>query len=530
IPAAITVITKIDLVQDEDWLNLVKEDIRTFSRATLLEHAPLLAVSAKTGTGLDELKMEMVKLLSRLPARKTNGVPRLPIDRVFTISGFGTIVTGMLIGGSVKTGREVQIYPGELTGKIRGLQTHKQKEESAQPGSRTAINVSGIDARLINRGEVLSLPRKLKATRRLDVFFEMLTGVSNSLSHDDSVKLFCGTAEVLARARILGQEDIRAGQTGWVQLELKQPLAVLKGDRFILRRPSPAETLGGGVIVNPLPEKRHKRFDETVLNALQVALSGSPQENFLNICLSRGAAPLQDLLSSAGLDSQNGKTMINELINQGNLLVLDGDTRQNASETLVASADWLGGIIDQFHKELSAYHRRYPIRLGMPREELQQKSALPVRIFALLLKKFLSENVIKEAKTFLALPEFFVKFEARQQKLINNLLADFEKSPYLPPSVKDCLAQVGPDLYRALLENDRLVEVSPDVVFNPAAYADMLLYIKTETTSEGGLTVADFRDHFNTSRKYALAFLEHLDTIGVTERQGDVRKLKTVNR
>jgi selenocysteine-specific elongation factor len=523
-------LTKIDMVQDRDWLTMVEEEIRQFSRGTILEQTPILPVSAKTGAGIEVLKQTLEKKLAALPQRKSMGIPRLPVDRVFSMVGYGTVVTGTLLDGDLKTGQEVQIYPGDLTAKIRGLQTHKRKEDIARAGSRVAINLSGVDARLIKRGDVLSLAGKFTATRLMDARVALLGDAASSLQHHMEVKLFVGTNEVLARVRVLGKEVIKPGESGWIQLDLQSAVIAAKGDRFILRRPSPAETIGGGVLLDVLPGKRHKRFDEKVIKHLELALKGNPADILLQTCDVQGAIAWGDLLSLLRGEKETWLKVANELMGDGRLVTLEQNSNELRPETLLASFNWVEDITEKCKNELVEFHQRYPYRMGMQREGLKSKSGLSGVVFNALLKRWLLLKIFKEQKLSLSLFEFSPHFETKQQNQVDVLLKRFCGAPFAPPTVKDCLEVVGPELYKALLEAEILVEVSAEVVFRAEDYKEMLAFVKMTAGTEQGLTVAQFRDHFNTSRRYALALLEYLDLSGVTRREGDFRKLKISNR
>jgi len=249
IPTGLIALTKTDLASDPEWLALVEMDIRSTVAGTVMDSAPIIRVSAKNKTGLDELLSSLAQILGEKPARMDLGRPRLPIDRVFSMPGFGTIVTGTLSDGHLALGDEVIILPSGHKGRIRGLQTHKKKEELAVPGSRTAVNISGLATEEVQRGEVVTHPKQYQPTRRVDARFRLLKGVSQPLKHATEVKVFIGATETIAAARVLGVETIHPGEEGWLQLELRDPVVAVRGDRYILRRPSPGETLGGGVIV-----------------------------------------------------------------------------------------------------------------------------------------------------------------------------------------------------------------------------------------------------------------------------------------
>jgi selenocysteine-specific elongation factor len=517
IQAGIVVLTKIDLVDDPAWLDLVEGDIRNVLRGTVFEDAPILRVSSRTRDGFPDLLRILGLLLQNVPARPDLGRPRLPVDRVFSIAGFGTVVTGTLSDGKLATGDEVEILPSGLRGRIRGLQTHKKKEETAVPGSRTAVNISGLDVEQIQRGEVVTHPGQYRSTQRLDLSFRLLPDVSTSLRHHTEVKLFIGTSETIADVRLLGTENLNPGETGWLQLELRTPVVAVRGDRYILRRPSPGETLGGGIVVDPQPKARHKRFDKAVLQALEAIAQGSPAEVLLGAALALGPAPVKDVIARSRLEGSAAETALQELVDTGQALLME--------DLIIAVPQWV--LLKENGKTaLSAYHRAYPLRRGMPREELKSRLKLTLRLFNLVLPKMAAEGVLIEGPKWAALPGHIVRFSPFQQVKVDKLMALFAAAPYAPPSVKECQAEVGEDIFTALREFGDLVAVSEEVVFRKADYEAMVGKIRQTLQQKGQITLAEVRDLLNTSRKYVQALLEHLDAIGITVRDGDFRKLK----
>ena len=239
IQGGVIALTKVDLIDDAEWLDLMELDVRDAVQNTVLEEAPILRVSARTGEGLEQLKQTLAVQLAERPPRFDLGRPRLPVDRVFSISGFGTVVTGTLLDGVLHPGDEVEILPAGVRGRVRGLQNHKRKVETAFPGSRTAVNISGVEVDQIHRGNVVSKPGLYKLTRRLDVHFSLLKDVSTPMRHNTRVKFFLGSAEVSARVRLLGLDELLPGQVGWLQIETEEPVVTVRGDRYILRRPLP---------------------------------------------------------------------------------------------------------------------------------------------------------------------------------------------------------------------------------------------------------------------------------------------------
>jgi len=517
IPAGIVVLTKIDLVDDPAWLDLVEGDIHTVLERTVFQNASILRVSARTQAGIPELLQTLSLLLQNAPARSDLGRPRLPVDRVFSIAGFGTVVTGTLSEGKLAAGEEVEILPSGLRGRIRGLQTHKKKEETAVPGSRTAVNISGLDVDQIQRGEVVTHPGEYKPTQRLDLSFRLLPDVSAPLRHHIEVKLFIGTSETVADLRLLGTEILNPGETGWLQLELRTPVVAVRGDRYILRRPSPGETLGGGTVVDPQPKRRHKRFDKGVLQVLDDLAQGSPADVLLQACLNLGPAPVKDVITRSGLEGHTAESALRELLDSGKGLLLD--------DTVIASEQW-SVMKMTVAMALSAYHQAYPLRRGMPREELKSRLKLSPRLFNLVLPKMAEEGILTEGPKWAALPGHKVRFSPFEQEKVDKLMAQFAANPNAPPSVKESLAEVGEDIFSTLREVGDLVTVSDEVVFRKTDFETMVENVRQELQQKGQISLGEVRDLLNTSRKYVQALLEYLDAVGMTVRDGDFRRLK----
>ena len=526
IPSGVIVETKADLITDKDWLEALETDIRDAVKGTVLEKAPLVRVSARTRSGLPQLLTVLSNVLGEQPARPDLGRPRLPIDRVFSMSGFGTVVTGTLSDGHLAVGEEIQLLPSGLTGRVRGLQTHKKKEEHASPGSRTAVNISGIPTEQIQRGEILTRPGQYAATRRVDAKFRLLTSVSAPLQHNTEVKVFIGTAEVLGTLRLLGTEELAPGHEAWVQLELRDPLVTVRGDRYILRRPSPAETLGGGTIVDPQPKARHKRFDEDVLKSLASLSKGSPSDVLLEAALSLNAAPLQEVILRSRLDPAEAAQASAELQESGMLISLEAASVGRAEDRLVIAQPHWRELREKAGSAISSYHGKFPLRRGMPREELKSRLNLSPRLLNALVGRLVSEQVLNDLGDTVALRSHTVRLDSAQQERAQTLLRKFAQEPYSPPTLKECQAMAGEELVNALIELRELVPVSAEVIFRKEDYDSMVASVRAALMEKGQITLAEVRDLFGTSRKYAQALLEHLDTIGITKRDGDFRRLR----
>jgi len=526
IPAGIIVLTKTDLASDSAWLDLVETDIRAAVSGTVMNDAPIVRVSAKTKTGLDELISRLSTILEEKPTRLDLNRPRLPVDRVFSMSGFGTVVTGTLLDGQLALGDEVEILPSGQKGRVRGLQTHKKKEERAVPGSRTAVNISGIETESVQRGEVVAHPHQYQPTRRIDARFRLLKDVLSSLKHNSEVKFFVGASETIANLRLLGTEELSPGEEAWIQLELRDPTIAVRGDRYILRRPSPGETLGGGVIVDHQPKGRHKRFDENVLKSLESLAQGSPADVLLEAALAVNIASLKEVVARSRLEAANAEMALKELLGAGSLMPLEEGTPTITSDLLSIALPQWNALHDKILQIVESYHKNYPLRRGVPREELKSRLKLSPRVFNAVLKKLISDHSLADHAAFLAKPEHEITFDSGQQAKVQALMRKFQQNPFSPPGLKDLQQEFGEEILNALIELNELITVSSDVVFRKQDYDLMADRIKQTIQQNERITLGEVRDLFSTSRKYAQALLEHLDSIGITVRDGDFRKLR----
>jgi selenocysteine-specific elongation factor len=519
IPNGVVVITKADMIDDPEWFSLLEADIRTALKNSVLQNAPLVTVSARTGAGLNDLLSTLTETLQNTPARLDLGRPRLPIDRAFSMPGFGTVVTGTLSDGHFSVSDEVEILPGAIKGRIRGLQTHKKKEESAQPGSRTAINISGVALEEIARGQVVCAPGRYTASQRIDARFHLLPEASAPLKHGTEVKCYIGASETVASLRLLGVETLQPDESAWIQLELRQPVVAARGDRYILRRPSPSETLGGGQITDPLPKARHKRFDDATLKRLAALEHGTPADILLQASLALGTASRKEIVERARLPEDEAQAAWQELLENGQLLTLDGDA------LVIALPHW-NNLRGQVLNTLATYHIQFPLKRGMPREELKSRVKLTPRVFGAALKKLATDGEIREGGAWLAMPGHAIVLTDAQQARGRSFLLQVAKTPFGTPPVKEAEEALGADIFYALVELGEITLVSADVFFRTADYEQMVAQIRVHLQAHGQITVAEVRDMFETSRKYVLALMEHLDSQGVTMRSGDYRKLR----
>jgi selenocysteine-specific elongation factor len=510
----VVVLSKADLV-DAEWLALVQEDVAAQLSSTSLADAPIIPVSARTGTGLDQLRTTLDQVLAALPTRSNaHGIPRLPIDRAFTIGGFGTVVTGTLLDGTLSVGQEVTLLPQDLRARVRGLQSHNTKLTTALPGSRVAVNLAGIHHSAIVRGNLLTLPDTLRPTQVLDLHLRVVAGAPAPLEQNMRLDLFVGAAEVACRITLLAHDTLAAGEVGWVQARLEQPIAVQRGDRCIVRIPSPSLTVAGGTIVDPHPP-RHRRFRAEVIARLETLARGTPDELLLQ-ALGNGAPLLwSDLVAASGMPEALAHEALAQLRTTAAVLALGGDP----PDAVLTPAGWVA-LEQRLLPTLRAYHTRYPLRRGMPREELRQRLRLAPRLLPSVLAEAVRRDLIATDATSAWLQSHNPQPTPTERRALDAHLAALARTPYSPPT-----PPFDPELLAWALERNLLVKIADEVYFLPATYSELLAWVEQTIRSSGSVTVGQFRDAFGSSRKYALALLEHLDARNITRRVGEGRVL-----
>jgi len=513
IKRGIVVITKKDMV-DEEWLSLVTMEIEEVIEPTVLRGAPVVAVSALTGEGLPVLIDTIEQLLNSTEPRKDIGRPRLLIDRIFSMSGSGTVVTGTLLDGSLSRGQEVEIIPQGLKSRLRELQTHKAHIDIASPGNRVAANLVGIATSQLKRGDVLTTPGWLLPTTMLDAKLRLLPYLRRPLRHNTTVSFHLGATEVMAKVRILEKDKLEPGDNAWVQLTLSGPVAAVKGDRFIIR--SPIETLGGGAIIDPHPSW-HRRFRPAVFQSLEAKEKGTAEEVIMVTLEAKQPLEQAVLLARCELPLSEAQTAIEALVQQKKVVGIG----QGESSLFYTGPGW-ERLRERAAAIVQDYHRRFPVRAGMPKAELANKLKLTAPYFASALQSLSREGVLVEEGTVVRHASYRIHLAQEQQSRVDAFLHSLARNPYAPPS--DLLP--GPDLLNLLVEQRRVVKVSDGVIFAASAYDEMVVKITAYIKERGKVTLAEVRDMLGTSRKYAQAILEHLDEKGITRRVGDERVLK----
>jgi selenocysteine-specific elongation factor len=503
----IVVLSKVDLV-DTDWLALVKTEVVGVLKGTSLEGAPLLPFSAVTGEGKAELLAELDKLIAAAGPRPDLGRPRLPIDRVFTMSGFGTVVTGTLVDGPLSVGEDLEAFPGGRSVRVRGLQQHNQKVESASPGGRVAANLTGAEKHELQRGDVLARPKTLTASRRIDARVRVLSSAPQPMRHGTELLFHTGTVEVACRVILLDTSDqIDAGGHGWVQLYLDRPISAAENDRFILRVPSPATTIAGGTLVDIHPRK-HSRHDGAVRESLQRRAAGDVLQEELRK-YPRGVTV--DALLKATMAREADVGALNA---------------RRVGDWLYDTAAWRV-IADRATHELDAFHGLHPLRPGMAREELRSRLGVPPASFSSVVEGLVQDGRIEDRAGALAAPGHRVDLHETDGTAAS-LLEVLGRQPFAPPSLTEATQLTGasPEVVRALAQRGEIVRVSDDIAFTKDSYQAAVAMVREIISTRGSITVAQLRDHMGASRRPVLALLEHLDAERVTRRVGDVRVLR----
>ena len=530
IPQGVVALTKTDLIEEDGWLELVREELRQELEGTVLANAAIIPASAVDGSGLADLLAELDRILDGTKAPRDIGRPRLPIDRVFTISGFGTVVTGTLVDGQLSVGDEVRIVPGDLDARIRGLQTHKVKEQEVLPGSRVAINLSGVAVDQLWRGQVVTRPGWLEPTRLVDARLRLLSNAPWPLKHNAIVDLFSGSARVAARVRLLDADILEPGQVGWVQFRLAEPLAVMRGDRYIVRLASPSITLGGGEIVQPHPRRRHKRFRPGILARLEALARGTPSDVLLQLLGQDTFLEARELVKRSNLPQDEAAEALLAMIREERIVLLaEGTPDASAlshSSVAVASQEAWESLVAQMVRVLGDYHRRYPLRSGMRREELKSRLRDEGQFFIQIAERAARDGYIVATPNSVRLAGHKVVLSVEQRQAIDDIMDAFRSSRFTPPSFGEVERVLGAELLRLLLGEGRLVKASDTVLFDAHTHAQMEQRLIAYLRENESITVAQFRDLFGTSRKYALGFLEDMDRRRVTKRMGDIRVLR----
>jgi selenocysteine-specific elongation factor len=521
-------LTKIDLVE-RDWLDLVKEEIGEFVKGTFLEGAEILPVSSLTGEGIPSLLGEIDRLAREVEERSPEGLLRLPIDRVFTMKGFGTVVTGTIISGKVSVGDTLEVLPKGLEAKVRGIQAHGRPVESATAGLRTGINLQGLEKAVIDRGDVLAHFHSLKPTTLVDGVFQLLPGVPKPLKNRARLRLHVGTVEALGRVILLDREEVQGGEEAYLQIRVEAPIVALPGDRFVLRSYSPVFTIGGGEILDAFPPRRKRLASET-REELTILERGSSEEKLALRLYKAGPAGLSfaEMLMRSNLSPSKLKPVVGSLTSGGRILLYDPERQRYIHSGVAAD---LKRFVAEFLEE---FHRQNPLQPGAVKEEL--KSKLPpqvdLRLFNYLLSALISEKKIVAEKETLRLASHKISLKEEERELHRKMTALYRRGGLQPPTVKEVAAELQVSenelkpVLQLLTKEGALIKVKEDLYFSRAALEDLEQRTVAFLQQNKELTPVQFKEISQVSRKFAIPLLEYFDGKKLTMRVGDKRILR----
>jgi selenocysteine-specific elongation factor len=525
IRSGLVVLTKTDLVEP-DWLELVREDVAGLTRDTFLDGAPIVAVSARTGDGIAELRASLRDLAVKVPSRGIDQLPRLPIDRVFTIKGFGTVVTGTLMAGRLRVDDRVEVFPAGLQAKVRGLQTHSRSVTEARAGQRTAVNLQGVERVAVARGNVLGLAGTLVPSVLVDGSLELLPDAPRPLKTRDRVRLHAGTSEIMARALLLDRSELAPGQSAFARFRLEAPLVALPGDRFVIRSYSPMVTIGGGTLLDIAPP-RFKLKAPTHLAHVRLLSAGGPEAVTEEHVRHAGGSGVRvgPLSGRVAFGPERLRSLLGALQGSGRIVAIDRDWFVHPE-----SLDRLRALVVA---ALEQFHRASPLRPGMSREELRGRAgAADERVFAHLLIGLEGEGVVRTDRDKVRLASHEVRLSREQQSAADRLEQDYLTAAAAPPSPEEALARAGlsgdeeHELFQVLIEGRRLVRVKDSLYFHTEALDAIQHKLVALLRERKEIGPGDIKDLLGISRKYAIPLLEFFDSRRVTARVGERRVLR----
>jgi selenocysteine-specific elongation factor len=520
------VLTKMDMV-DKDWLTLVQDEVRNVVKGTFLEKSPLVAVSSKTGENLPLLVQELGKLAAEVPPKSSNGILRLPIDRVFTMKGFGTVITGTLLSGTISTEQEVEILPKGIKTKVRGIQSHNQAAQRAVAGQRTAVNLQGIDKDQLSRGDTIVSPGFFKPTKTLDVKLDLLKQAPRGLKTGSRVRFYNSTQEAIGRITILGSNQLAPGEEAFVQLRLEQPVIIQQGDRYILRFYSPMETLGGGVVLNP-HTRRHKpsTMKESLLN-LGILEKGKPEDRLALLISGKGLTGMEETeaIGTVAADKLETTSALASLAQKKTVLRVDN---------LYVHTSPVGTLEKKMLDLIRLFHRNNPLKAGLDKEELKGMLRMRInpKVLNMTVDGLIKKKELETEGSKLRVPGFKAAGGKINDEVKNRIVEAIKKGVTQPPVREELPAlfnisdKDARDLLKLLADEGRTVRITDSLHLDRDVVEKIKADLKKHLQEKKEITMAEFRDLARTSRKFAIPIMEYFDTQKLTQRVGDKRVLR----
>lgn len=522
ISEGIIVVTKKDMV-DEDWLEIVCDEVRQEVQGTFLENAQIIPVSSYTGEGIEQLRQAIFTMIDQKTQIKNLDVPfRIPVDRIFSVEGFGTVITGTLIEGTMKVGDPVTVYPSRIESRIRNLQVHSQDVQEAYAGQRVAVNLAGLKKTDLNKGDVIAVPDSMHTTMMIDIHLTVLKDCDREIRNATRLHLYHGARDILCKIVLLDRDSVGAGESCYAQLRLEEEIAVKTGDRFVLRFYSPVETIGGGVILDSNPFK-HKRNDAVVLESLKLKEGGSDREKISAALRDYSARfeTLDFLQIQTGIPKEQFDQQINKLIKD--------KVAFRVSDNVVIHTDYLNRLKDSAVKLLESYHKENPLREGMKKDEFRNKLIKyeDISVVDKITDSLVNRKVLKYVNNCVALADFEVQQDNNQQEIENAFLQG-GFSPESPDQIAARFPKVKnfKQVLESLVNTGKLVRVEEKILLHADYYNKALTLAKEHVDQNGQVTLAEMRDLMGASRKFAVAVLEYWDKRGITKKVGDARTFK----
>jgi selenocysteine-specific elongation factor len=512
IDTGLVVMTKKDLV-DQDWLDLVTLDVQESLARTSLANAEVVAVSAENGDGLDDLRAALDELIAGLPAHQNAGNPRLPVDRSFTISGFGAVVTGTLADGSLKIGQEVEVLPSGRRARIRSLQVHESSHDEVGPGTRLAVNLSGIDHTDIQRGDLVTSVGWLMPSTAFDATFRVISDAPRPVRHNHKVTLFAGTREIPATIRVLEGDQIIPGSTGWIQIRTKEKVPVIRGDSFVVR--DTENTLGGGQVLEPNAPRR-KRNDGETISRLETIASGSSEDVTFDALADIEPATPTQLADATGVNIAEVNDAVATLESEARV------KRIGENDVYIVSNTGWQTLVKTAAVTLTNFHADYPLRLGMPLQDFRGQLRLKSAAFGAVSDSLHSEGAIATDESTVRIPSHNPALSPEQESEAEAYLRLISTDRYSPSTE----SSINIEILQHLAERGDVVRISGDIVYPTNAYDEMESKIVESGANGQEISITSVREIFGTSRKYTLAVLEYMDSKGITRRTGDSRFIR----
>ncbi|HEX7534635.1 MAG TPA: selenocysteine-specific translation elongation factor [Syntrophales bacterium] len=528
IKKGLVALTKADMVADE-WLDLVKDDVHEFLKGTFLEASPVISVSSITGAGIEELLDTLGRVASDIEGESDAGIFRLPVDRAFTMKGFGTVVTGTLISGDIKLGEDVEILPAGVTAKVRGIQIHNQSATLAEAGQRTAINLQGVEKDTIARGYVLARPRTLKSSIRLDVWMEYLSNNGRKLKNRNLVRFHVGTNEVIGRIILLDREDAEPGAKASAQVVLESPIVSMARDRFVIRSYSPVTTIGGGMIVDPLP-KKHKRKSDRVNHEIDLLHDGTDTERAAIIIERSGieGIGISELEMRTGIHQNILKDILGTLTSKKQVVVVDAD------ESRIVSSSIYQNLQDRILLEMRVYHERYPLKEGISKEELRSTAGqfARQRLFNMAVRELEKRGEIAVERENIRLSAHRVNLKGELENLRSKIGETYMDAGLTPPTIKELMEKfagqrsLAESVINVMLKEGSLLKINEDLYFHKEVLTRLREDYKAILVRDGKATPASMKELTGLSRKFIIPLMEYFDITKLTIRAGDHRILR----